>query len=108
VKKRKKPPTSKLEHRKSTEAALPAGLLDDVRALINQARDATARAVNSAIVLLYWRVGDRIRRETLREKRAEYGKQILGTLSQESAVQYGQGFTYDNLTRRNKGVRNHS
>lgn len=84
---------------KSVAPAVPDKLLTDVRALIDRARDATARAVNSALVLLYWSVGDRIRRDILKEKRADYGNRILGTLSQELCAQYGRGFTYDNLTR---------
>lgn len=91
MKKRKKPPASALEHRKSTGTALPAGLLDDVRALIDQARDATARAVNSALVLLYWSVGDRIRRDVLKGRRADHGKQIVGALSRQLAADYGKG-----------------
>jgi hypothetical protein len=41
-----------------------------VRALIAAAREVTAAAVTSALVLLYWRVGARIRTEALRERRA--------------------------------------
>jgi DUF1016 N-terminal domain len=78
---------------------VPANLLADVRSLIEQARDATARAVNSALVLLYWSIGDRIRRDILREKRAEYGEQIVTALSAQLAAEYGKGFTDDNLFR---------
>jgi hypothetical protein len=42
-----------------------------------------ARQVNSALVVLYWRIGQRIREDILKEKRAEYGEQILPTLSAE-------------------------
>ncbi len=56
-------------------------------------------AVNSALVLVYWSIGDRIRRDILKEKRADYGNRILGTLSQELSDHYGMGYTYDNLTR---------
>ncbi len=45
-------------------------LLGDVRALIEAAREQTARAVNSALVGLYWHIGTRIRQDILREKRA--------------------------------------
>jgi hypothetical protein len=79
VKKRKKPPASKLEQRKSTAPALPASLPDDVRTLIEQARGATARAVNSALVLLYWSVGDRIRRDVLKGKHADYGNRLVSS-----------------------------
>lgn len=84
---------------KVTVPALPGDLLADVRSLIDQARDATARAVNSALVLLYWSVGDRIRRDILKEKRADYGKQIVGSLSRQLGAEYGKGFTDDNLFR---------
>ena len=49
-------------------------LLGDVRALIEAAREQTARAVNSALVGLYWHIGKRIREDVLQEKRAEYGE----------------------------------
>ena len=84
---------------KSAARVVPADLLKDVRGLIEQARDATARTVNSALVLLYWSIGDRIRRDILQEKRADYGKQIVGALSRQLAAEYGKGFTDDNLFR---------
>ena len=49
-------------------------LLGDIRALIEAAREQTARAVNSALVGLYWHIGNRIRQDVLKEKRAEYGE----------------------------------
>jgi hypothetical protein len=61
---------------------LSASLLEDLRALIAEARQDMARTVNSALVLLYW-VGHRIRQDILQEKRAEYGKQIFYTLSRK-------------------------
>ena len=94
-----KPSPRKLGPAKSSAPVVPADLLTDLRALIEQARDATAHAVNSALVLLYWSIGDRVRRDILRDKRANYGKQILGTLAQELSTHYGRGYTYDNLTR---------
>jgi predicted nuclease of restriction endonuclease-like (RecB) superfamily len=80
-------------------AAAERQLLGDLRALIDQARTATAQAVNAGLVLLYWSIGDRIRREILKEQRAEYGKRILQTLSEHLTKEYGKGYTYDNLTR---------
>ncbi len=57
-------------------------LFQDLRSLIIEARQDVARRVNSALVLLYWRVGQRIRQDILKEKRADYGEQIVATLSQ--------------------------
>jgi predicted nuclease of restriction endonuclease-like (RecB) superfamily/ribosomal protein L12E/L44/L45/RPP1/RPP2 len=72
-------------------------LMKDLRDLITEARQDVARQVNSALVLLYWRVGKRIRQDILKEKRAEYGKQILHTLSAKLVAEFGSGFTARNL-----------
>ena len=56
-----------------------------------------ARQVNSALVLLYWRVGKRISQDILKEKRAEYGEQIVSAVSRELAAEFGQGFSEKNL-----------
>ena len=72
-------------------------LLKDLRELIATARQDVARQVNSALVLLYWRIGKRIRQDILKEKRAEYGEQILPTLSAELMKDFGPGFTARNL-----------
>jgi predicted nuclease of restriction endonuclease-like (RecB) superfamily len=74
-------------------------LLSDLRALIEAGRERVAQAVNAGMVLLYWSIGERIRRDILKEKRADYGKKIVGTLSQQLTADYGRGFTVDNLFR---------
>ena len=79
------------------KAILPKGLLKDLRELIVTARQDVARQVNSALVMLYWRVGKRIHQDILREKRAEYGEQIIATLSQQLMKEFGPGFTARNL-----------
>lgn len=45
-------------------------------------------AANGAQTLLYWRVGERIRREVLGEARADYGEQIVSTLSTQLVQVY--------------------
>ena len=56
--------------------AVPVVLVDDVRSLIESARERVASAVNSEIVLLYWRIGQRIKRELIGEGRAAYGGRL--------------------------------
>ena len=89
----------KLVSSKAVSPAVPGELLKEVRALIDQARDDAARTVNSALVLLYWNIGDRIRRDILKEKRAEYGERIVPTLSTQLAPEYGSGFGTRNIFR---------
>jgi DUF1016 N-terminal domain len=61
--------------------APPDALLVELRELIHDGRHQTAQTVNAVLTLTNWRVGERIRREILKEKRAEYGAQIVQPLS---------------------------
>lgn len=67
--------------------------------MINNARTLVASAVNAGLTKLYWEIGKRIHQEILKGDRANYGKQILATLSQELSKGYGSGFSYSALTR---------
>ncbi len=58
-------------------------LLGDIRKMIEEKRTGVAATVNAGMTMLYWRVGHRINQEILKGKRADYGKQILATMSQE-------------------------
>ena len=75
------------------------GLLGEVRELILSARQQVAMAVNSGLVTLYWQVGWRIRRDILKEKRAEYGKKIVSALGTQLSAEFGRGFASRNLFR---------
>ena len=77
----------------------PAALLADVRQLILAAREGVARAVNASLAMLYWQVGSRVRKVILGEKRAEYGAEIVATLSRELSLEFGCGFDAKNLAR---------
>ena len=74
-------------------------LLGDIRSLIEAGREQVAQAVNAGLVLLYWSVGERIRREILGNKRADYSQEIVVTLSRQLATDYGNGFSRSNLFR---------
>jgi len=78
-------------------AAVPPVLLSEVRDLIFEARQRTAQAVNAGLTLLYWQVGDRIRREVLKEKRAEYGAEIVVSLARALEPEFGRGFSDKSL-----------
>ena len=78
---------------------VPENLVADLRRLIAEARRQAAAAVNVGLTLLYWRLGDRIRREILGNERAGYGEQILVTLSRELVAEFGRGYSEKNLRR---------
>ncbi len=51
------------------------------------------------MTILYWQIGSRIRQDILKEKRAEYGKEIVVTVSRQLVSEFGEGFTDKNLRR---------
>lgn len=68
-------------------------LVDELRQIIDQARNRVAVNVNAELTLMYWHIGERINREVLGHKRAEYGKRIVATLSQQLQLEFGsKGF----------------
>jgi predicted nuclease of restriction endonuclease-like (RecB) superfamily len=78
-------------------AASQAALVAELRDLIAATRQTVAQGVNSALVLLYWQVGQRIRTDILGHKRAGYGEQIVHAVSAKLAAEFGRGFTPRNL-----------
>ena len=75
-------------------------LLDDIRQIINQARNRVAVNVNSEPTLMYWHIGERINREMLDDQRAKYGKQIVSAVSTQLQLEYGEkGFEIRSIWR---------
>ena len=81
------------------EVTLQESLITDLRTLINEARNKVALTVNTEITLLYWHIGKRINEEVLGNQRAEYGKQIVSTVSRQLTEEYGKGFNEKSLRR---------
>jgi hypothetical protein len=68
-----------------------------VRSLINQARATVAATVNTGLTMLYWHIGQRINMENLQNQRADYGEEIVATLSRQLEKEYGSGFSAKSL-----------
>ena len=88
-----------MQNNPAQKASMPPQLIRDIRRMIEEARSSVAATVNAGLTMLYWRIGKRINKEVLRGERAEYGKEILATLSQQLMQEYGNGFSYSALTR---------
>jgi predicted nuclease of restriction endonuclease-like (RecB) superfamily len=68
------------------------GLFHEIRQLIDAAKQRAAVAINAELTLLYWHIGQRIQTEVLQGQRAEYGKEIIRTLSKRLTQTYGKGW----------------
>lgn len=73
------------------------GIVSDIKTLIEQSKQQVLVVVNATITMLYWQVGNRINTEVLKDQRAEYGKQILHTLSTQLTSDYGVGWSEKHL-----------
>ena len=74
-------------------------LFNELSQLIEQSKQQVAIQANSAVTILFWQVGNRINQDILQNKRAEYGKQIVSTLSSQLENKYGRNFEVKNLRR---------
>ena len=71
-------------------------LINELSQLIEQSKQQVAVQANSAVTILFWQVGNRINQEILQNKRAEYAKQIVSTLSTQLKERYGNNFELRN------------
>ncbi len=78
-------------------------LISDIRSLIETARHNVAVTVNAGLTILYRQIGSRIHHDNLKKKRAEYGKEIVATLSRQLINDYGNNF--DALESTDYGMR---
>jgi predicted nuclease of restriction endonuclease-like (RecB) superfamily len=65
--------------------------------MILAGRQEVARAVDAGLVTLYWNIGQRVRRDVLQLKRAEYGKRIVSALGRQLSGEFGRGFDEKSL-----------
>lgn len=105
--KRKKPATEKastLQKNASVAAAAidavdEVALLQRVAAIIENRKARAGAYANREITLMYWEVGHYINSTLLGGERAEYGKRIVATLSQQLTEKYGNSFERTKMTR---------
>jgi hypothetical protein len=74
-------------------------LLKELSQLIEQSQQQFVSQANSNLTILFWHIGNSINKNILQNKRADYGKQILVTLSRELTNKYGRNFEEKNLRR---------
>ena len=73
-------------------------LVGGIVELLEDARHASARAVNALMTATYWEIGRRIvEYEQEGAKRAAYGESLLNELAAELTARYGRGFGGRNL-----------
>jgi len=74
-------------------------LITDLKELVDKTKYQVAAQVNSAMVVLYWKIGQRINEDILGNKRAEYGKEIIFQISQQLTLEFGNSFSEKNIRK---------
>ena len=72
-------------------------LSQDACQIIEQAQVAAYHAVDVTLIKRNWLLGLRIQHEVLKDKRAEYGEQVVKNLANSLTEKYGKGFRQANL-----------
>ncbi len=72
-------------------------LFSEIKQIIEESRNHIAKTVNTTITATYWKVGKIIKTDILKNKRAEYGKQIIENLSKQLNKEYGSGWSKQHL-----------
>ena len=73
-------------------------ILSGISELLEAARRAAARSINSIMTATYWEIGRRVVEEEQRGKqRADYGEQLIVRLAKDLTARWGRGFGYRNL-----------
>jgi len=73
-------------------------LIDKIGSLLQQGRLQAAQSVNTILVQTYWHIGQHIVEfEQKGNQKADYGSQLLDTLSKDLTQSYGKGFSRSNI-----------
>lgn len=86
-----------LIHQNDIMAVYHGELTHDSCSIIEQSQASAYRSVNEVLVKRNWLLGMRIRKELLKDQRAEYGVKIVANLAKSLTNRYGKGFTKTNL-----------
>lgn len=74
-------------------------LIAEISSLIENSKNEIVNYANSSVTMLFWQIGKVVNQKILENKRAEYGKQIIVTLSRHLVNKYGRNFEEKNLRR---------
>lgn len=72
---------------------------EQINQLITDAQNNVSFAINNEHVMLNWNIGKTLRLEVLKNRKAEYGKSIVKTISENLVQRYGNGYSRAALFR---------
>ena len=77
---------------------IDAHVIDDIRTIITRARNRAYQSINEVLIRSNWEIGKRIvEEEQLGKQRADYGIQLIKSISQQLTTEFGSGYGVRNL-----------
>tara|TARA_R110002126_G_C10401433_1_gene495927 strand:- start:27 stop:284 length:258 start_codon:yes stop_codon:yes gene_type:complete len=67
-------------------------ILEELISIVEKTKTQVAIQANSSLTIMFWQIGKRIQSDILENNRAEYGKQIVVSLSRELTLNFGESF----------------
>lgn len=78
-------------------------MISDIEALVNASKNELATSINKMMTVTYWSIGKYIVEfEQDGKAKAEYGKNLLSTISKELTLRLGKGYSRPNLNNMRK------
>ncbi len=74
-------------------------LINQLIRLVEETKNQVITYSTSSLITMFWQIGNMIKLDSLNNKRGEYGKQIVVTLSRELVERFGRNFEEKNLRR---------
>ncbi|WP_367890009.1 PDDEXK nuclease domain-containing protein [Polaribacter batillariae] len=74
-------------------------ILNDLISIVKKTKTQVAIQANSSLTIMFWQIGKRIQSDILENSRAEYGKEIVVSLSRELSKNFGNSFKEKNIRR---------
>ena len=72
-------------------------LVVELKSLIASTKEQVAISVNSSLTLMYWQIGFKINEDILKNSRADYGNEIVHSVSRQLVAEFGSSFSKRNL-----------
>ena len=78
-------------------------IIEEIKLILEKARESVVRNVNKTIASTYFEIGRLLVNEHQKgNKRAVYGEELTKVISKELTIEFGKGFSVDNLENMRK------
>ena len=74
-------------------------LYNNIKNIIDTSKEQAIVQVNNTMILSYWHIGERLKKEILKDKRATYGQEVVKKISEKLTLEYGRGYSKASLLR---------